>query len=109
MKKEEKEVLKKAVDSIEGLLSPSTIINSYAGQKRGLVEKLVSLGCLEMIPEEIRTGSTINFYRVTEKGYSIFYPIYKKLWFWFRGDVKTIIIAVITAIITTILTSIITG
>ncbi len=107
MKEEEKKVLEKAIKSNDGLLSPATMINSFSGGNRSVPENLVALGYLEIVPEEIGTGTTINFYRVTEKGFSVFYPIYKRLWYYFSGDLRTIIVSVITALITTIIITLI--
>jgi len=104
MNKDEKEILKKAIKSNEGLISPANMINSYAGGIRRLPERLVSLGYFEMVPEEISTGTVINFYRVTEKGFAVFYPLHKKVWYTLKGDVRITIVAVIISILTTLIT-----
>jgi len=107
MNKKEKEVLKKAMESNDGLISPAVMINSYAGCRRKIPENLVSLGYLEIVPEEINTGKIINFYRVTEKGFAVFYPLHKKIWHTLKGDIRTIVVAVITTIITLFISSLI--
>jgi len=104
MKKEEEDILKKCVENQGGLLSPASVINSFSKGNRGIPEKLVSLGYLELVPEEIHTGETINFYRVTEKGFAFFYPLHKKAWFYFKVDLRTILVAVIISVVTSIIT-----
>lgn len=99
MRKEDKNILRQAVQSGEGLLSPSIMINSFAQQNRGKVEQLVARGYLEMVPERIHTDRVVNFYRVTEKGLVQFDPWPAKLWFWFRGDVRSVIVSAITAVL----------
>lgn len=95
----EKEILRKAIESNEGLISPATMINSYARGKRRPVENLVAMGYLEHVPEQINTGKLINFYRVTEFGLATSYPLPKKIWHLIKGDIKTIMVAIITSIL----------
>ena len=104
MTEDEKTVLRKAINSSDGLLSPATIINSCAEGRRQIVEKLVSFRYLEMVPEEIHTGKVINFYRVTENGFAVFYPTHKKAWHLIKNDIKIVGIAVITSVLTTLAT-----
>ena len=68
---------------------------------------MVVKGYLEEVPKEIPDGTTLNFYRISHKGLIIFKPWYEKLWFYFSGDIRTIIITIVTATITTIITTII--
>lgn len=104
MTTEEKEILKKAIQSRKGLISPADMINSFAQHDRGMVENLVARGYLEMVSEVIATGKPINFYRVTELGLVQFEPFYTKLWFWFRGDIRTITVSAVTAIVVALIT-----
>lgn len=104
MLKEEKEILTKAKSSGKGLHSPSDMISSYAGHNRGLVEDMVARGYLNIVPEVIHTGKSINFYRITERGLIQFDPLYKRLWFYFKGDLRTILVSLLTALVTSIAT-----
>ncbi|GEM_PF-1330109 len=90
---EDKKLLKKAVESKEGLISPATMINSFAQGERWRVEKLVVEGYLEIVPEEIRTGTIINFYRVRSRGFNQFAPLFKRVWFNFKEN-QTLYVAV---------------
>ena len=90
MNKKEKDILKKAVDSNEGQISPATMINSYAEGDQGIVERLVGSGYLERV-YQFREGLhqatySIIFYAVTEKGLMQFSTFPKKLWFNFRNQ-----------------------
>jgi|SRR3989344_7472743 len=104
MNKDERGVLWKIANDNGGLISPATAINSYASGRRGLIEKLVTLGYIEMVPEEIQTGTIINFYRVTERGFSIFYPFYKKIWYASKGGIRTVVVSGMTSALTTFIT-----
>lgn len=104
MKKETKEILKKAVDCPKGKFSPADMVNGIAGGNDKQVEWLVVHKYLENVPVD-KPGFhgdyyTLQFYRVSEKGYTIFAPWYKRVWFFVRGDIRTIIISVITSILT---------
>jgi len=108
MTKSEYEILKLVVDR-GGLLSPADLINGIAKRDRRSVENLVVKGYIEEVSQDVggvRLGSThsVNFYRATEKGLIEFAPWYKRIWFWVRGDVRTVIIAIITALTTTLIT-----
>ena len=103
MTKEEKEILKKVIEHPKGLLPPVDYINVICKRNQKIAQKLVSLGYIEEVPITIQTGEQINFYRITPKGYSVFYPIHKKIWYWFKGDIRTIIVAIVTSVITTII------
>ena len=65
MNKNESEILKKSIDSKDGLLSPATLINSIAKRDQRSVENLVALGYLEEVPRQHPTLNggykTINF------------------------------------------------
>lgn len=108
MKKETKEILKKAVDHPSGALSPANMINGIAGGNDKQVEWLVAHKYLENIPVDhpgIHGGFyTLQFYRVSEKGYTVFAPWYERMWFFLRGDIRIVIISIITAILTTLAT-----
>ncbi len=90
MTNKEKNILKKAVESNEGQISPATMINSYAGGDQGAVERLVSSGYLERVYQlhEGLHGATysIIFYAVTEKGVVYFSPLYKRIWHSFTSQ-----------------------
>jgi hypothetical protein len=107
MNEEEKKILKEVLGR-GGLLSPADLINGIAKHNRRHVENLVVTGHLEEVPQDMHgfNNSTysINFYRATEKGLLRFSSWYKRIWFWIKGDVKTIIIATITALITSLIT-----
>lgn len=107
MNKSEREILKKAIDSKDGLLSPATLINGIAKRDKRSVENLVALGYLDEVPRDHSglNGSyyTINFYRVTAKGLFYFKAWHIKLWHNIKGDIRTIIISAITAIVTTLI------
>lgn len=108
MNTKEKIILKKAIESKEGLLSGATLINVIASRERQSVENLVVGKYLEEVPRELRDnnrGSYIEtFYRVTAKGLAIFSPWYVKCWSWLQHDVRTIVLTIITAAITTVVT-----
>lgn len=91
MTKEEKQILKKAVDSNDGLISPASMINSYAGGNQRLVETLVSNGYLERVyqfKEGIHQATySVIFYAVTEKGQMEFKPKITFLWFYFKNNI----------------------
>ncbi len=88
MSPKEKEILKEAVNHVDGLLSPATLINGIAKQDRRSVENLVSGGYLEEVAQDVNhlRGNTysLNFYRTTEKGRIVFESFYKRWWFNFR-------------------------
>lgn len=89
MKKREKNILKKAVNSDEGLISPATMINGYAGGNQRLVEMLVSHGYLERVysfREGLHNATySIIFYAVTEKGQVSISSFPKRVWFSFKS------------------------
>lgn len=91
MNKKERIVLKKAVDSHEGQISPANIINGYAEGDQGLVERLVGRGYLERI-YQFREGLhqstySIIFYAVTEKGLMEFAQPVQRCIFWAKNNV----------------------
>lgn len=91
MIEKERNILKKAIDSNEGLISPATMINSYAHGDQRSVEILVSRKYLERVYEfkEGTHGATysIIFYTVTEKGLIQFDHFAKRLWFNFKNHI----------------------
>jgi hypothetical protein len=103
MIKKEKDILKEVINHPDGLLAPVDYINCVCKRDKNTAHKLVSQGYIEEVPTTLPTGH-YNFYRATEKGHSIFYPIPKKIWYFIKGDVRTIIVAIIVSIITTIIT-----
>lgn len=109
MNKKEKEVLKIAIERKRGLYSPAEMINVIANYNRSLIEDLVVKGYLEEVQQEVPGGPnhgsmTINFYRVSHKSLVYFEPWYKRLWFYFNGDLRIIIVSIITSAVVTILT-----
>lgn len=108
MIKKEYEILKLIVNK-GGLLSPVDVINVIAKRDRRSVENLVTKGYVKEVPQDIpgiKFGSTrsVNFYRMTEKGLMKFAPWHQKIWFWTKGDVRTVVISMVTALATTIIT-----
>ena len=108
MNEKERIILREVVNR-GGLLSPADLINGIAKQDRRSVENLVVKGYIEEVSQDVegvKLGSThsVNFYRATEKGLIEFSPRHQRLWFWLRGDVRTVIIAIITALVTTLIT-----
>jgi len=103
MNKKERGILKKVVEHHHGLLSPADYINGVCQHDTKIAHRLVSLGYVEEVPTTLSTGH-YNFYRATEKGFSVFYPIHKRLWYLIKGDVRTVIVAVITSLIITVIT-----
>ncbi len=106
MDKIEKNILEQVKNHTRGLLSPADMINGIARKNTKAVERLIIYGYLEKVPEYKPGPNGMQkylFYRITEKGLNVFSPFYKKIWFMFKGDIRTIIVSVITAIITTLL------
>lgn len=102
MTEKEKSILKKAVDSHEGQISPSTMINGYAEGNQGLVERLVSQGYLERV-YQFREGLhqatySIIFYAVTEKGLMQFASVPTRLWFNFKSQI-TLWIGIVSVVV----------
>lgn len=109
MTKKEHTILEEAIKSRRGLYSPSDMINGIAKQDHASVQGLVVKGYLQEVPQDmpgIHPGSTysVTFYRLTEKGLLHGEPLYKKIWFHFRGDVRTVLVSVVTALLTTLIT-----
>lgn len=101
MNKKERDILKRVVQSNEGLISPATLINSFAQRDRQSVENLVAKGYLELVPEQVG-DHMVNFYRVKEKGLIIFSSLINKIWFYLKEDLRTIIISIITTVLTVV-------
>lgn len=105
MDKKEKEVLKKVCDNPRGLLNQSELINCLPGGDTRLSHSLITSGFIEEVKRrEKANGQEVTFYRLTEKGRMVFNPIYKRMWFLIKGDVRTIVVAIITALVTTMMT-----
>jgi hypothetical protein len=45
---------------------------------------------------------SVNFYRITEKGMIKCAHWYKKAWFYFKGDIRTVVFSIITTLLTTV-------
>ena len=97
MNKEEKEQLKNLVESEEGLLSVGVFTSGI--NKRKIAQKLIA----RRLVEECQYKN-MPHYRATEKGLMIFESTLKKIWYFIKGDVRTIIVAIITSLIITIIT-----
>jgi hypothetical protein len=108
MNKEERLILKAAIDHHKGLLSPAELINSIANGNRKRVENLVIKGYLHEVPQSIADfpngQKTLHFYRVSEKGINYFASWYKRVWFDFKYNttlylaVASIIFGIISSI-----------
>ena len=108
MDKKEKDIIREVVGHPQGLLPPVDYINCVCKHDKQVAQKLVSLGYIEEVPTTLSTGH-YNFYRATEKGRSILYPLHKKIWYSIKGDIRTIIITIIVSAITTVITLLITN
>lgn len=100
----EKEVLRKVVESGEGLLSPAIFINSICNRDKKTAHSLISSGYIEEVPNIIN-GQDYIFYRATIKGRSVFYPFCKRFLFLFKDDIRTIVVAMVTTIVTLIISN----
>lgn len=100
---QELDILKKTVEAHQGLLSPADFLNGICHRDGKSAHSLIALGLIEEVPHRVHERDYI-FYRATEKGRFVFYPIYKKLWYWFKGDIRTIIVAGIISVVTTLIT-----
>lgn len=104
----EQTILRKTVAHKGGLLSPAEMINGIAARDRASVEKLVTFGYLQEVPQDQQTingpNYSLNFYRVTPKGFSVLEPWPKRIWLYVQGDVRNVVVSVITAFLTTLLT-----
>lgn len=103
MLKQEKDILRKTVEWHKGLLSPADFINGICKRDEKSAHSLISKGFIEEVPHKLHDKDYI-FYRASEKGRAVFYPIYKKVWLAVKGDIRTVIVAVIISIITTLVT-----
>ncbi len=108
MNKKEKIILKALVNNPKGQLSPVDFINGIAGRDERSVQNLISKGYVATEPHPhpgLHGGFyDVPFYFATEKGLLEFESWYKRIWFYFKGDLRTIIIALITAVGTTLIT-----
>ena len=96
----------------EGLLSPADVINGIAQHDRRSVENLVVMGYIEEVPVELhsvdRGPYKVDFYRATQKGLIACYPWYGRLWHYFRGDIRAILVSAITSLLVFLITSLLT-
>lgn len=106
MNKKEKTLLKRITDHPEGLLYPILLFNIIGENKSNKeIHKLISEGYIEEIPSKTPLGRTVyTGYRISKKGHSVFFPIYKKLFSFFQGDIRTVIISAITTLVTILIT-----
>lgn len=93
MRKEEKELLKKLVESNEGLLS---VLEFAYGSNRKIAQKLTTMGYVEEF-----LFKNIPSYRATKRGHLVFEPIWIRAWTFFTNDISKIlsIIAIIISIL----------
>lgn len=110
MEREEKEFLEKIINYNSGgrlergTISPAALFNGLGKhQKDKLIHKLISFDYIEEVPTRVN-DDILNFYRVSEKGYGIFDPWYKKFWRFLINDAARLlsIVAIILSIIATI-------
>lgn len=108
MNKEEEKILNGLVKSRLGELSPSEFINGIAQSDERSVQHLISKGYIATTIHQNRdlNGNyyDIPFYHATHKGLVYFEPWYKRIWFSFKGDVRTIIVALVTSLGTSLIT-----
>ncbi|MDO8558364.1 MAG: hypothetical protein Q7S09_04230 [bacterium] len=111
MTKKERDILKAVVvDRPQGLFSPADLINGIAQHDRRAVENLVARGYLEEVPQD-QLGHdhsySINFYRATEKGLTVFAPFYQRAWFGLKNNtslyvgISSIVFGILTISIST--------
>lgn len=97
-----KEVLKKVRDNSKGLLSQSDLINCLPDRDTRLSHSLITSGFIEEVNRRIKAnGQEATFYRLTQKGYLVFEPWWKRTWAFFTNDMAKIlsIIAIIISIL----------
>lgn len=105
MNKKEKEALTSIHGVERGLLNQSDLLNCLPDRDTRLSHSLITSGYLEETKRlEKASQIEITYYRLTEKGRMIFEPWYKRLWFFCKGDVRTIIVAAITALVVSLVT-----
>lgn len=108
MNKNERVILKELVGWHEGELSPATLINGIAKGDEKSVQNLKSKGYIDTVPHPHRdlNGNyyDVPFYFATAKGLVEFEPWYKKIWFSFKRDLRTIIVTIIISVCTTLVT-----
>ena len=104
MEEIEKNLLKKLLNHSEGLLSPADLFNGIGeGKSEKIIHKLITEGHIEEVPHTIHERN-YTFYRLTEKTHALFYPIHKRMWYFTKGDIRTVIVSSTTALMTTIIT-----
>ena len=107
-----KELLKIIIDGNYKEYEYKNLIKLVGENESKLIRELIGTKYIDEVKRNVYAGSRGNIeiihYTVSEKGYLVFEPFYKKIWFTLKGDIRTIIIAVITSIIITIITIYIT-
>src|SRR3989338_4662054 len=101
MNTKERQLLEKVKNHHNRLLSYEELFKTLAEGDHTTVHDLIAKHYVEEVPV-VKIGKSYTAYRITEKGLSVFYPLFQKLWYLFKGDVRTIIVAVIISIITTL-------
>ena len=105
-----KELLRRVIE-IDGGFLTSERLNGLAqnDDEHRLLQRLLSTGYMEIHTRNQLAGRAgqieLQYYRVSEKGYSFLNPIYKRIWDFVKGDLRTVTVAVITAVIITLATS----
>jgi len=108
MNREEKEVLKKVMDNPSGLLCQSDLLNILPNRNTKISHSLITSGYIEEVVRKIKASQMeATFYRITEKGKMVFEPSLNRLWFWVKGDVRTIVVATITALIVSVISKVV--
>ena len=92
MNREEKEQLKSLVESEEGLLSVGVFTSGI--NKRKIAQRLI----VRRLVEECQYKNMLH-YRATEKGLMVFESTPKRFWYFIKGDIRTVIVALITSLI----------
>jgi hypothetical protein len=107
MNKSGKDLLNKVVNYPKGLLAPVDLFNGI-GQNvnEKTIHKLISEGFIEEVPTTLNERN-YTFYRVSEKGYTLFEPITKKVWIFIRNTKNLTAILSIIATVLSILATII--
>jgi|GEM_PF-6794005 len=97
MTKKEKELLKKLADCHDGTLTQREFFDR-GNQK--IARRLVSVGLVAEV-----SYKNVSSYQLTEKGWLMLGPIYKRFWYFFTNDFAKIlsIVATILSITATIL------
>ena len=103
MDSKERILLEKIKNHHNRLLSPEELFNTLAAGDHATAHNLIVKRYIDEVHVE-KIGKSYTAYRINEKGLSVFYPLLKKLWYLFKGDVRTIVVTVVISIITTLVT-----